>query len=177
MDVSSPYNLQTCTSRLKTTPAAALLCWCRWWRLLLVMVPATPLQMLGRCLLGDKALRGSLGQVRRSWAFSTFQHAVLASCLKDNTCQFNRTTYGGGGVCYMDMFAKQQWHCPPGSIQVNLICWLCSVRCPASFAASCPVQVHASHHTDFTTSCCPVGYSWHRASVGPCTCAGMPDHG
>jgi hypothetical protein len=20
-----------------------------------------------------------------------------------------------GGVCYMDIFAKQQWHCPPGS--------------------------------------------------------------
>ena len=27
-----------------------------------------------------------------------------------------------GGVCYMDIFfAKQQWHCPPGSSQVNLI--------------------------------------------------------
>jgi hypothetical protein len=24
-------------------------------------------------------------------------------------------------VCYMDIFAKQQWHCPPGSSQVNLI--------------------------------------------------------
>ena len=23
-------------------------------------------------------------------------------------------------VCYMDIFAKQQWHCPPGSSQVNL---------------------------------------------------------
>jgi hypothetical protein len=27
----------------------------------------------------------------------------------------------GGGVCYMDIFAKQQWHCPPGSSQVNLV--------------------------------------------------------
>jgi hypothetical protein len=26
-----------------------------------------------------------------------------------------------GGVCYMDIFAKQQWHCPPGSSRVNLI--------------------------------------------------------
>jgi hypothetical protein len=27
-----------------------------------------------------------------------------------------------GGVCYMDIFAKHQWHCPPGSSRVNLIC-------------------------------------------------------
>jgi hypothetical protein len=26
-----------------------------------------------------------------------------------------------GGVCYMDICAKQQWHCPPGSSRVNLI--------------------------------------------------------
>jgi hypothetical protein len=26
-----------------------------------------------------------------------------------------------GGVCYMGIFAKQQWHCPPGSSRVNLI--------------------------------------------------------
>jgi hypothetical protein len=25
------------------------------------------------------------------------------------------------GVCYMDIFDKQQWHCPPGSSRVNLI--------------------------------------------------------
>jgi hypothetical protein len=35
------------------------------------------------------------------------------SCLIQKTCN--------GGVCYMDIFAKQQWHCPPGSSRVNLI--------------------------------------------------------
>jgi hypothetical protein len=39
-----------------------------------------------------------------------------------------------GGVCYMDIFAKHQWHCPPGSSRVNLI----SYDPPGWFASPTP---------------------------------------
>ena len=46
----------------------------------------------------------------------------------------------GGGVCYMDIFAKQQWHCPPGSSQVNL-----SYVHHSIYTASCPFQPPSTH--------------------------------
>jgi hypothetical protein len=44
--------------------------------------------------------------------------------------------------CYMDIFAKQQWHCPPGSSRVNLIsCDSLYMHVPVSVCSnpcSCP---------------------------------------
>jgi hypothetical protein len=43
-----------------------------------------------------------------------------------------------GGVCYMGIFAKQQWHCPPGSSRVNLIF---AISVPATQEVGCTADL------------------------------------
>jgi hypothetical protein len=89
-------------------------------------------QLLLLCCLCFAQLHSAPKQLETGWSDGKVPAAATSWTVKRNRCQpgtFIKSWIVGegdvlgsyGGVCYMDIFAKQQWHCPPGSSRLNLI--------------------------------------------------------
>jgi hypothetical protein len=99
-------------------------------------------------------------------AASRMQSTARGPCGRYNsTCKCDIWAVILGGVCYMDIFAKQPWHCPPGSSRVNLI----SCDPPRWFAPPTPNSfICCGHHGD--TACCS-----QQLAQPSFVCTGLPD--